>query len=125
MSADWFPTLDRFGDQAADRIDLAFAYIFDHLGDPTIRLAGAARSVGMSESAFSRYFTQISGQSFSDTVRKLRLAQAGKLLRETSLPVAAVAHRVGYANLSNFNRQFRSHHGVTPREFRIGSRTAG
>ena len=124
LSADWFPTLDRFGDQAADRIDLAFAYIFGHLGDPTIRLAGAARSVGMSESAFSRYFTQISGQSFSDTVRKLRLAQAGKLLRETSLPVAAVAPRVGYANLSNFNRQFRSHHGVTPREFRIGSRTA-
>ena len=118
LSADWLPALDPNDEHAADRIDVAFAYIFDHLADPAIRLAGAAREVGMSESAFSRYFTKISGQSFSDTVRKLRLAQAGKLLRETSLPVAAIAHRVGYANLSNFNRQFRSHHGATPRDIR-------
>jgi AraC-like DNA-binding protein len=107
--------------QAADRIDVAFSYIFDHLGDPSIRLAGAAHQVGMSESAFSRYFTKISGQPFSDTVRKLRLAHAGKLLRETTLPVASIAQRVGYANLSNFNRQFRQHHGITPREFRTNA----
>ena len=56
--------------------------------------------------------------TFADTVRRLRLAQAGKLLRGTTLPVAAIAHRVGYANLSNFNRQFRAHHGHTPREHR-------
>lgn len=118
LSADWLPALDAADEHAADRIDLAFAYIFDHLADPAIRLAGAANEVGMSESAFSRYFTKISGQTFSDTVRKLRLAQAGKLLRETPLPVAAIAHRVGYANLSNFNRQFRSHHGATPRDLR-------
>lgn len=123
LSADWFPTLDHGDDQAADRIEVAFAYIFEHLADPGIRLAGAAARVGMSESAFSRYFTKISGQSFSDTVRKLRLVQAGKLLRETALPVASIAHRVGYANLSNFNRQFRSHHAATPRDFRIRSRT--
>ena len=125
LSADWFPTLDANDGHAADRIDVAFGYIFDHLADPAIRLAGAAREVGMSESAFSRYFTKISGQSFSDTVRKLRLAQAGKLLRETSLPVAAIAHRVGYANLSNFNRQFRSHHGATPRDVRVRARPRG
>ena len=118
LSADWLPPLDGNDDHAADRIDLAFAYIFDHLGDPDIRLAGAATRVGMSESAFSRYFTKISGQTFSNTVRKLRLAHAGKLLRETTLPVAAIAHRVGYANLSNFNRQFRSHHGRTPSQLR-------
>jgi AraC-like DNA-binding protein/quercetin dioxygenase-like cupin family protein len=121
LSADWFPVIDSTDDHAADRIDLAFSYIFDHLDDPAIRLGGAAREVGMSESAFSRYFTKISGQSFSDTVRKLRLAQAGKLLRETTLSVSSIAHRVGYANLSNFNRQFRTHHGATPREVRARS----
>ena len=72
----------------------------------------------MSESAFSRYFARVTGVSFADTIRRLRLAQAGKLLRGTTLPVAAIAHRVGYGNLSNFNRQFRAHHGHTPREHR-------
>ena len=105
-------------DGSADRVDLAFGYIFAHLGDPNLRLTATARHVGMSESAFSRYFARVSGVSFADTVRRLRLAQAGKLLRGTTLPVATIAHRVGYGNLSNFNRQFRSHHGHTPREHR-------
>ena len=106
------------GDDAADRIDLVYAYIFDHLADAELRLVGAARHVGMSTSAFSRYFRRVSGLTFSETVRRVRLAQAGKLLRDTALPVAAIAPRVGYGNLSNFNRQFRTQHGHTPREHR-------
>ena len=82
----WLPPLD---DQyAADIIDRAFAYIFDNLvGD--VRLSAAADLIGMSESAFSKYFKRMSGQTFSDTVRKLRLAQAGKLLRETPISPSA------------------------------------
>jgi AraC-like DNA-binding protein len=110
--------LDDEGTGVADRVDLAFGYIFAHLGDADLRLADTARHVGMSESAFSRYFARVTGVTFADTVRRLRLAQAGKLLRGTTLPVAAIAHRVGYANLSNFNRQFRAHHGHTPRTHR-------
>ena len=111
----WLPPLD---DQyAADIIDRAFAYILDNLvGD--VRLSTAAELIGMSESAFSKYFKRMSGQTFSDTVRKLRLAQAGKLLKDTDLPIGSIYHRAGYANLSNFNRQFRAQYGVTPREFR-------
>lgn len=117
LAAEWSAPRSDHGD-GADRVDLAFGYIFAHLGDPNLRLGETARHVGMSESAFSRYFARVSGVGFSDTVRRLRLAQAGKLLRGTTLPVAAIAHRVGYGNLSNFNRQFRAQHGHTPREHR-------
>lgn len=118
LAAEWSTPRHDPADGAADRIDRAFSYIFAHLGDPRLRLAGTARHVGMSESAFSRYFARVTGVSFADTVRRLRLAQAGKLLLGTTLPVAAIAHRVGYGNLSNFNRQFLSHHGHTPRQHR-------
>ena len=116
----WLPPLD---DQyAADIIDRAFGYILDNLvGD--VRLSVAADLIGMSESAFSKYFKRITGQTFSDTVRKLRLAQAAKLLKETNLLVSSIYQRVGYTNLSNFNRQFRAEHGLTPREFRSQTRT--
>ena len=117
--------MHEYGPGAADRVDLAFGYIFAHLGDADLRLADTARHVGMSESAFSRYFARVTGVTFADTVRRLRLAQAGKLLRGTTLPVAAIAHRVGYANLSNFNRQFRAHHGHTPRTHRGAPLTGG
>ena len=118
LAAEWSTPHSDHANGTADRIDQAFGYIFTHLEDPGLRLAGTARHVGMSESAFSRYFARVTGVTFADTVRRLRLAQAGKLLRGTTLPVATVAHRVGYANLSNFNRQFLSHHGHTPRQHR-------
>jgi AraC-like DNA-binding protein len=118
LAAEWSAARADHADGAADRVDLAFGYIFAHLDDPDLRLADTARHVGMSESAFSRYFARVTGVGFADTVRRLRLAQAGKLLRGTTLPVAAIAHRVGYGNLSNFNRQFRAQHGHTPREHR-------
>ncbi len=37
--------------------------------------------------------------------------------------MASIYHRAGYANLSNFNRQFRAQYGITPREFRRQSQT--
>ena len=111
----WLPPLD---DQyAAGIIDRAFSYVFDNLvGD--LRLSAAADMIGMSDSAFSRYFKRMSGQTFGDTVRKLHLAQACQLLNDTDLPLGSIYRRVGYANLSNFNRQFRAQYSITPREFR-------
>jgi hypothetical protein len=68
----WLPPLD---DQyAADIIDRAFGYILDNLVSD-VRLSVAADLIGMSESAFSKYFKRVTGQTFSDTVRKLRLAR--------------------------------------------------
>ena len=37
---------------------------------------------------------------------------------EKDVSIGAVASRVGYKNLANFNRQFRALKGITPREFR-------
>lgn len=119
LAKTWLPPLDdHYGGEIIDEV---FAYLLDNLtGD--VSLAAAANVIGMSESALSRYFKRMSGQTFSDTVRKLRLAQACKLLKDSDLSVASISHRVGYSNLSNFNRQFRAQHGVTPSEFRQTNR---
>jgi AraC-type DNA-binding domain-containing proteins len=98
-------------------IGRAIRYIFDNLtGD--VRLSTASDMAGMSEAAFSKYFKRASGQTFSAMVRKLRLSQASKLLRQTSSPIARIAREVGYANLSNFNRQFHADFGTTPSRYR-------
>jgi AraC-like DNA-binding protein len=95
----------------------AIRYIFDNLTG-TVRLSEAASMVGMSDAAFSRYFKSASGQTFSDIVRKLRLSEACRLLRQSSHPIACIARDVGYSNLSNFNRQFLADQGVTPSRYR-------
>ena len=46
------------------------------------------------------------------------IAGACLLLTGGSASVRDIARRVGFANLSNFNRQFRRHTGTTPRRYR-------
>ena len=111
----WRPPAD--SEAGAELIDRAFSFILQHL-HTKLTLSATAAAVGLSDSAFSRSFKQMSGQTFSDTVRKLRLAEACKLLRDTDRPIASICYRVGYTNLSNFNRQFRHQYGVTPSTFR-------
>ena len=72
----------------------------------------------MSEPSFSKYFKKASGMTFSDLVRRLRIANACRLLAQTDSSIADISVAVGYRNLANFNRQFRSETGYTPSAYR-------
>lgn len=115
LASPWTPSLD--GAQASDLVDATLAYIFGHLEDE-VSMAKIAPLTGLSPSGFSRAFQRASGQTFTDTVRKLRLTHACHLLTHSDLPIATISRQVGYRNLSNFNRQFRAEHGRTPRDYR-------
>lgn len=100
-----------------ERIDAVLSYITAHLhGDVT--LAEAARIVAMTPSSLSRFFRANAGRGFAQTVRRLRVIRACELLWESTDTVLGISQRVGYHNLSNFNRQFRAEMGLTPREYR-------
>ena len=71
---------------------------------------------------FSRWFQRATGQNFTDMVRKLRLANARRLLDQTERPVSSICYEVGFSNLSNFNRQFLAEVGMTPRQYRNSRR---
>jgi AraC-like DNA-binding protein len=49
-----------------------------------------------------------------------RMQEARRLLTETDLTVAAIAHRVGYLDVSYFIRRFRAEHQITPALWRRG-----
>jgi AraC-like DNA-binding protein len=80
--------------------------------------ADAASVAGMSPAAFSRLFSRGIGRSFSDHLTDVRLAAARQRLRHTDMPVTAIAHRCGFANLANFDRRFRAATGTTPSAYR-------
>ncbi|HEY0187996.1 MAG TPA: AraC family transcriptional regulator [Cellulomonas sp.] len=108
---------------AQQRVDVTLAHIAAHLDQP-VRLPAVAALVGMTPSAFSRFFARAVGRGFAEMVRRLRVLRACALLAETDLPVAEICYAVGYGNLSNFNRQFRTETGTTPRAYRRTARGA-
>lgn len=115
IAPEWFVT--PHGTEARLAVEAGLAYIFENLAGQ-VRMSEAARLAHMSEPTFSKYFRRASGLTFSDMVKKLRIANACRLLTRTDDSIAAVALAVGYLNLANFNRQFLSEMGSTPSAFR-------
>jgi AraC-like DNA-binding protein len=65
-----------------------------------------------------------SGTSYQRLVDQVRSRLAGEWLRDTDLPLAEIAHRLGFTDASNFSRAFRKWYGCAPGVFR-GSGSAG
>jgi AraC-like DNA-binding protein len=65
-----------------------------------------------------QYIRRLDPRIRSPEPRRNSVRQACALLVDTEQPIAHVADSVGYANLANFNRQFRAAKGMTPRAFR-------
>ncbi len=83
-----------------------------------ITLSTVAELVGMSESAFSRFFTKATGNGFNEFLNRVRISRACELLANTNEPVTHICFEVGFNNVANFNRRFRRIKQLTPREYR-------
>ena len=92
-------------------------YINAHYSEE-IRLEDCAAMVGMSPSAFSRFFKQHTGRTLMDYLIDIRLGNAARLLVDTSQGISEISYACGFNNLSNFNRAFKARRGYTPRDFR-------
>ena len=98
------------------------AFMSARFADP-ISAKDVANATFMNANSASRLFTRATGLTISRYLGVLRVNAACRLLRESNLPVAAIAGRCGFANLSNFNRRFREFKRSTPRDYRAFFRT--
>ncbi len=103
--------------QESRRVTKVKQYINDHYAED-LRLDNMAALVGMSPSAFSRFFKMRTGKSLSDYILDIRLGYAARLLVDSTRNISEICYESGFNNLSNFNRIFKSKRGSTPRDFR-------
>ena len=92
-------------------------YISAHFAEE-LRLEELAALVGMTPSAFSRFFKQHTTRTLSDYIIDIRLGNAARMLVDTSRSISEISYACGFNNLSNFNRIFKARRGYTPRDFR-------
>lgn len=77
-----------------------------------------ARACNLSRSTFAARFVARVGQPPAGYLAHVRLDAATTLLRDTSLPVALVAEKVGYTSEAAFSRAFKNHYGTPPAHWR-------
>ena len=99
-------------------VNKALAYINEHLTEPFTE-SDLAEIAGRSPSSFSRSFRRHTGMNVVQYVNRLRINLACQILMsEPHQPIIDTCFATGFRNLSNFNRQFLAHKGVSPSRFR-------
>ena len=101
-------------------------YITDHIADPDLSPAVIAGALGISVRYLHALF-RAEDTSPSRWILRQRLHMAARLLADPARAdrsVTDIAYAVGFKDASHFTRAFKSRHGVSPREYRGGLRSA-
>ncbi|WP_115528601.1 MULTISPECIES: AraC family transcriptional regulator [Xanthomonas] len=101
-----------------DALRRALVYLGAHYAEP-LTLGDLARQAHVSQSHLGFLFREELGTTFKPLLQQLRIEKAKDLLqREQKLRVTEVALKVGFGDLSHFEKSFRRLVGVSPRAFR-------
>lgn len=95
--------------------------VMDYIRDNySIRLSSEdiASKMFFNKNYLSKLFKSHTGLSIREFIRKIRLEQAMKLLRETDKTVAEISRDCGFSDIKNFYTAFGSFAGCTPKSYR-------
>ena len=95
----------------------ALSYAKQHHNEE-IRIRDLARVCNISESHFRRIFQECMNMTPNDYVNVVRIHEASRLLLKSHATMEEVAYRVGYGNVSTFNRNFKRMLGMTPYQWK-------
>ena len=113
---------DRQKRVARERADAVIALLRQHLAEP-LRLEAIARKVGCSPFYLSRTFSQETGMTIPQYLRKIRMERAAELLRGGGHNVTEAAVEVGYSSLSHFSQAFCQTMGCCPALYPVRERS--
>lgn len=83
-----------------------------------ITLAQLARLFHYNEKYLGRLFKQKTGQTIKEYSNQSRIRQACRLLTEGDDTILSIALRLGFNNVTYFNRLFKKYYDLTPTEYR-------
>lgn len=95
----------------------AIHFIRQHACGP-LTIDDVVDEISLSRSTLKRRFRHLLGRSIHDEIVRVRIMRAQELLAETSLSIAQIAARVGFAHPEYFSVVFKTLTGKTPRQYR-------
>lgn len=102
----------------SDQDALVFEYINNHYFMPELSIADVQQHTGLSERKISHIIKEETDLGFKQYVNSIRLSEAKRLLKESDLQVSEIAYRIGYNNVTHFNRVFKLAEGISPSNYR-------
>ncbi|MFN8349604.1 MAG: AraC family transcriptional regulator [Spirosomataceae bacterium] len=98
------------------RLENVFNFILTNYAN-VVTLDDVANVANLTPHAFCRFLRTHTRKTFSQLLNEVRIEHACRLLKDSTQSISQIAFVCGYANLSNFNRQFKQMTKLTPREY--------
>ncbi len=95
----------------------ASRYIEDNL-TIDIKINNIVDEVGFSQFHFMRVFRSISGHTISKYIKRRKITEAARYLRESDMRIIDIAVMFGYNSQEAFTRAFKEVYNVTPNTYR-------
>ena len=83
-----------------------------------LSLPVAAAKVAMERKYFSKFFKDKVGVGFKEWIETIRVEKAIQAIRKEHRPLSDIAFAVGFQDVTTFDRVFKKHTRMTPRDFR-------
>lgn len=113
--------IERVQTQSSSRdeqhVERAKHFIAQHYAQD-ITLTGLAEHLALHPNYVSTLFKKACGIPFSHYLRRTRIEEACRRMRETNEKLYEIGERVGYPDPVQFNRAFREEMGCSPREYK-------
>jgi two-component system response regulator YesN len=74
--------------------------------------------VHLSPSYISFLFKEVTGETYTEYLKYIRIQNAKALLKHVNLKIYEIAERVGYNDYKYFTLQFKKITGMSPTEYR-------
>lgn len=93
-------------------------YIRERALDADISIIDIADHFGISKRSVARIINDAVGKNYKEYISEIRLIKTYELLQNDDLDIQAIAHQVGYYNVTSFIRWFKQMSGISPGEYR-------
>ncbi len=100
-----------------NRFNKVYKYLVQNFTTPDVKLEDVSALIGLTPTAFCRYFKKRTKKTFVEYLNDMRLGHAKKLLIEGKMKISTVSLESGFNNLSNFINQFKRSTNMLPSDY--------
>lgn len=92
--------------------------ISDNIENPDLDQVLLCREMGMSRASLFNKMKSITGSGAKEYITKIRIEKAKSLIENTSLTIAEISDKTGFASQSYFSTAFKNSTGLTPSQYK-------
>ncbi len=92
--------------------------ISEHLDNPDLDQQLICQELGVSRALLYNRMKSITGSGAKEYITRIRLEKAKTLIETTSLPIAEISEKTGFASQSYFSTAFKAYTGLTPSQYK-------